>query len=102
MASKAFESFAQFYPFYLAEHRDLNCRRMHFLGSSLVLITLVYVLATGSWLGLLLLPVLGYGCAWLGHFLFEKNKPATFKHPWYSFLGDWLMYVDILRGRVRI
>ncbi|MDE2496332.1 MAG: DUF962 domain-containing protein, partial [Xanthomonadaceae bacterium] len=47
-------------------------------------------------------PVCGYGCAWIGHFVFEKNRPATFRHPLYSFTGDWVMFADILRGRVRI
>ena len=51
---------------------------------------------------LLLAPVVGYGFAWIGHFVFEKNKPATFQRPLYSFLGDWAMYRDILAGRLKV
>lgn len=96
-----FSSFAQFYPFYLSEHSNLTCRRLHFVGSTLVLLTLAWILATGSWVMLWLLPVLGYGFAWVGHFFFEKNRPATFTYPLYSFIGDWVMYKDILTGKIR-
>lgn len=95
-----FNSFSEFYPFYLEEHSNLTCRRLHFVGSTLVLMTLAYVLSTQSWQYLWLLPILGYGFAWIGHFFFEKNKPATFIHPVYSFLGDWVMYKDILLKRI--
>lgn len=99
---ETFRNFAQFYPYYLAEHSNRACRRLHFVGSSLVLATLAWILVTGSWLMLWLLPVLGYGFAWVGHFFFEKNKPATFAYPYYSFLGDWVMFKDMLTGRIRI
>lgn len=94
-----FASFDEFYPFYLREHDNRLCRRMHFIGSTLVILTLIYVLVTRHWWSLLLLPLFGYGFAWLGHFLFEKNRPATFKHPLYSLMGDWVMYAHMLRGR---
>jgi hypothetical protein len=97
---KSFRSFAEFYPFYLGEHSNRTCRRLHFVGSSLALACLTLVFATGhpSWLvaGLLC----GYGCAWLGHFGFEKNKPASFSRPLYSFMGDWVMFRDLLTGRI--
>lgn len=96
-----FGNFREFYPYYLDEHRDVRCRRMHFIGSTLVLLTLVLAVAHTPW-WLLAAPVAGYGFAWLGHFLFEKNKPATFKYPLYSLMGDWVMFGDILRGRVKI
>ena len=99
---ETFRNFAQFYPYYLAEHSNRTCRRLHFVGSSLVLATLAWILVTGSWLMLWLLPVLGYGFAWMGHFFFEKNKTATFAYPYYSFLGDWVMFKDMLTGRIRI
>lgn len=102
MAEHQFHSFSEFYPYYLNEHRDRNCRRMHFVGSLLVLAVLGYVLWSQAWLWLLLLPVIGYGFAWLGHLLFEKNRPATFQHPLYSLMGDWVMFRDILVGRVRL
>ena len=97
-----FASFREFYQFYLGEHRDRNCRRMHFAGSTLVLVVLVAALATQRWLLLLLLPLLGYGFAWIGHFVFEKNQPATFRHPLYSLMGDWVMYWQILCGKIRL
>ncbi|HEV2213040.1 MAG TPA: DUF962 domain-containing protein [Gammaproteobacteria bacterium] len=98
--STGYASFRDFYPFYLGEHRNRTCRRLHFLGSSLVLLTLVYALFTGLLWTLLLMPLFGYGFAWIGHFFFEKNRPATFTHPLYSFMGDWVMYRDILTGRI--
>lgn len=96
---KRFHSFAEFYPYYLEEHSNPVCRRLHYVGSVLVLVLLAYVLATGQWLMLLALPLVGYGFAWVGHFVFEKNRPATFKHPLYSFIGDWVMLKDALVGR---
>ncbi len=97
-----FASFREFYPFYLNEHADLQCRRMHFVGSTLVLAVIALALLTGNAWWLLLAPVAGYGFAWIGHFVFEKNRPATFTHPLYSLMGDWVMYWQILRGKVKI
>ena len=99
---RQFNSFREFYPFYLSEHADHRSRRMHFAGTTLilVLIAVAFVAGNGNWLWLI--PVVGYGFAWIGHFVFEKNRPATFKHPIYSLMGDWAMYWDILRGRVTL
>ncbi len=97
-----FETFAQFYPFYLGEHANRTCRRLHFIGSLGVLALVALAVLSGNAWWLLLAPLIGYGCAWMGHFYFEKNRPATFTHPWYSLLGDWRMFADILRGRVRL
>lgn len=99
--SRTFASFSEFYQYYLSEHADRTCRRLHFVGSSLSLVcfALALVQRNGGWLLAALL--VGYGFAWVGHFFFEKNRPATFRHPFYSFLGDWVMYADILRGRIR-
>jgi hypothetical protein len=96
----SFASFREFYPFYLDEHRNPTCRRLHFAGTALLLALLVATFATGRWGLLWLLPVVGYGFAWVGHFVFEKNRPATFSHPLYSLRGDFAMFVDILRGRI--
>lgn len=98
--AKRYTSFREFYPFYLSEHSNRTCRRLHFLGSTLALICLALLIATANawWLAAGLLA--GYGCAWIGHFAFEKNKPASFKQPLYSFIGDWAMYKDILTGRI--
>lgn len=98
--TSGFNSFSEFYPYYLAEHKNKICRRLHFIGSTVVLAILFYALLTQQWQLLWLLPVAGYGFAWVGHFYFEKNKPATFKHPFYSLWGDWVMYKDIIRGKV--
>ena len=99
-APAAFTSFADFYPYYLSEHQNTMCRRLHFIGSWLVLFVLAYSLFTGQWLLLWLLPVCGYGFAWVGHFFFEHNKPATFKYPFYSFWGDWVMFKDIITRKI--
>lgn len=94
--------FADFYRCYLSEHAHPANRRMHFIGSSGALVALIAALVLmNPWL----IPAalaFGYGCAWFGHFRFEKNRPATFKHPVYSFLGDWVMFKDILLGRLSI
>ncbi|AEG92544.1 DUF962 domain-containing protein [Ramlibacter tataouinensis] len=99
---KSFTSFAEFYPFYLSEHSDLTCRRLHFVGSSLALLFLALAVVTRNAWWLLAGVVSGYAFAWIGHFMFEKNKPASFKRPLYSFMGDWAMYRDIWTGQVRI
>jgi hypothetical protein len=96
-----YRSFSAFYPFYLSEHRHPACRRLHFLGTALVIACLLAALVTGNPWWLLAAPVAGYGFAWLGHFAFEHNRPATFRYPLYSLLGDWVMFKDILLGRIR-
>jgi hypothetical protein len=100
-AAERFTRFADFYPYYLAEHSNRTCRRLHYIGSLLVLAILAYALINQQWLLLLALPLAGYGFAWIGHFIFEKNKPATFQYPMYSFLGDWVMLKDMLTGKIR-
>jgi hypothetical protein len=101
-AHRHFASFAEFYPFYLDEHRNRTSRRLHFVGSWGVLLCLALALLTRAlgWLPAALLC--GYGFAWVGHFFFEKNRPATFRHPLYSLRGDWVMFADILRGKVSL
>ena len=97
----AFKTFAEFYPFYLGEHSDRRSRRLHFLGSSLVLVCVAMLFASGRMQYLLYALLCGYGFAWIGHFFFERNKPASFKYPLYSFIGDWAMYRDIWLGRIK-
>ena len=95
-----FDSYRAFYAYYLTQHADPVCRTLHFIGSSLVLVTLGIAIATGNpWL-LPLMPVIGYGFAWVGHFAFEKNKPASFGHPFYSLASDWVMWWEMLTGQV--
>jgi hypothetical protein len=96
-----FSSFAEFYPYYLNEHRHPLCRALHYVGSGLVVIVLLLVLLSQQWVYLWLLPLLGYGFAWLGHVLFEHNKPATFSYPFYSLAADWVMLRDFLTGRLK-
>ena len=99
---RRFASFREFYPFYLSEHRHPVSRRLHFFGSWGVLALLGAAAWTRSGWLLLAALVCGYGFAWVGHFFFEKNRPATFRHPFYSLAGDWVMFADVLRGRVRL
>ncbi|HKE43275.1 MAG TPA: DUF962 domain-containing protein [Steroidobacteraceae bacterium] len=100
-ASREFATFRDFYPYYLSEHTNTVSRRLHVLGTGLVLLTAVVALASGNAEWLWLLPLLGYGPAWIGHFFFEKNRPATFRHPLYSLAGDFVMFRDVLLGRIR-
>jgi hypothetical protein len=100
--SDHFASFAEFYPYYLSEHRNIGSRRLHFIGSLGVIGCLAMALATGDWLWLPAAVICGYGFAWVGHFFFEKNKPATFRHPFYSLMGDWVMFKDICVGKISL
>ncbi len=95
------KTFAEFYPFYLSEHANRTSRRLHFVGTSLGLAFALHALATLNFWWLLAGLVSGYAFAWVGHFFFEKNRPATFTHPFYSFMGDWVMWKEILTGRIR-
>ena len=97
---RQFKSFAEFYPFYLNEHSNRTCRRLHFVGTSLALLFLIALLATGHAWYLLAAVLAGYGFAWIGHFVFEKNRPASFKRPLYSFKGDWVLWRDMLTGKI--
>ncbi|CAM8663879.1 COG4323 Predicted membrane protein [Comamonadaceae bacterium] len=98
---RSFQSFAEFYPFYLGEHSNTTCRRLHFVGSTLSLVCLGMLIATGKPQYFVYALLCGYGFAWLGHFGFEKNKPASFKRPLYSLMGDWRMYADIWTGKIK-
>lgn len=99
---KEFSNFADFYPFYLSQHDNLICRRLHFAGSWVALVSIVMTIYTFNPLWLILAPIAGYGFAWVGHFFFEHNKPATFRYPLYSLLGDWIMFWQILTRKIAI
>jgi hypothetical protein len=99
---RSFSTFDAFYPFYLSEHSNRICRRLHFVGSTLSLVCMAILVITGKPQYFLYGLLCGYGCAWVGHFGFEKNKPASFKRPLYSFMGDWVMYKDIWTGKVKL
>jgi len=97
-----YKTLREFYPFYLSQHRNGTCRALHFLGTTTVAILFgAAVLRGPGWL-FAVLPIAGYAPAWVGHFVFEKNKPATFEYPGYSLVSDWIMWLDILRLRIPI
>lgn len=94
------QTFEEFWPFYLREHSNRVCRGLHYVGSTLALGWLVStVVFANPWL-LLAALVNGYAFAWVGHFFFEKNRPATFQYPLWSFAGDWKMYFLFVTGRM--
>lgn len=101
MEKPRYASMREFYPFYLSQHRHPACRRLHFVGTSIALLLVLVALFTGRWAWLLVALVQGYAWAWIGHYFFEHNRPATFSHPFYSFLGDWRMWFEMLTGRLR-
>ena len=102
MSEKRYQSFKEFYPFYLGEHSNKTCRLLHVIGSTLVVALIVYVIFSKQYLLLLLAPVIGYGFAWVGHFFFEKNVPATFTYPFYSFIGDWVMFWQVITRKIKL
>lgn len=95
----SYRTFAEFYPFYLSEHANRTSRRLHFAGTSVAAALILITVLTGIWWLLAVAAAQGYALAWIGHFCFERNRPATFKHPWYSLMGDWRLWWEILRGR---
>ena len=99
-AAKDYQTLAEFYPYYLQEHSNRTCRRLHFIGSSLGIVLALTALFTQTWWLLAVALVQGYAWAWVGHFYFEHNKPATFKYPWLSFRGDWKMWWQTLTGKI--
>jgi hypothetical protein len=98
--SRQYNNFAEFYPFYIQEHSHPVSRRLHFVGSWLVLFSLAHIILVSAWTFLWVPLVCGYGFAWVGHFFYQKNRPATFTNPIYSFTGDWFMFRDIIMGKV--
>lgn len=97
---KKYPTFRAFYPYYLSEHRNRTCRGLHFVGSTIVIAIVLTVFATQKWWLAWFIPLAGYGFAWTGHFFFEKNRPATFTYPAYSFAGDWVMYAQLVTGKI--
>lgn len=95
-----FQSFEDFWPFYVHEHANKTNRRLHFVGTSIALGCVAAGLVTGRKAFFLAAPVAGYGFAWVGHFVFEKNRPATFKHPLWSLRGDFKMWAMTVAGKM--
>lgn len=98
---ETYRSFSEFYPFYLSEHSNRTSRRLHFTGSCIALMLIVAAVVRQQWELLAIALLQGYAFAWVGHFFFEHNRPATFRYPIRSFIGDWRMWWDMLTGRIR-
>ena len=95
-----FQTYDEFFHFYLRQHSDPRNRILHDVGTTLgVAVVLGALLFGHPWYALLFFPI-GYGCAWTGHFVLEKNKPATFGHPFWSFISDFRMVGLMLSGRL--
>jgi hypothetical protein len=101
MSTQRFASFHDFYPYYLREHSSRASRRLHVIGTALAIVFLIAALVTQKWSLLWGVPLAGYLFAWVGHFFFEKNRPATFSYPIYSLRGDFTMLRDVLAGKLR-
>ena len=99
MSDQRIQTFAEFWPFYVREHSVPACRTLHFVGSTLVLVIVGLAIFVNPWF-LAAAPLVGYGFAWVGHFAIEKNRPASFKYPLWSFIADWKMWFCMLIGRM--
>ena len=97
---KIFNSMTEFYPFYLSQHSNGINRKLHFIGTSLSIINFFMFIYFYNFIFLFTATLSGYGFAWIGHFFFEKNKPATFNYPIYSLIGDFMMYFSIIVGTI--
>lgn len=100
VVGKKYSDFKSFYPYYLTEHSNATNRLLHFTGTFILIGCLVAGIITGKWFLFVLIPVVGYGFAWVGHFFIEKNKPATFTYPLYSLASDFVMFWHILTGQI--
>lgn len=100
MSEQLFETFEEFWPYYLAEHADPLNRRLHQVGTTAALTVFTAGLLTRRKWMMGIAPVLGYGPAWIGHFFVEKNRPATFTYPRWSLIGDFKMNVLMWTGKL--
>ncbi len=101
MNEERYRSFGDFYPFYLSEHSNKVSRRLHFTGTSIAVALLITAAITHRWWLIAVALVQGYAFAWVGHYFFERNKPATFRYPAFSLMGDWRLWWEILTGKLR-
>jgi hypothetical protein len=93
------KNYPEFYAFYLTEHKSKTSRILHFIGTMLFFLFLIYIIFTNKWSVWWVLPLIGYGFAWVGHFFFEKNKPATFQYPFWSLISDFKLFFELLTGK---
>ncbi len=94
-----YASFEAFYPFYIHQHADRTCRRIHVVGTGLVIAAFAMFVATLNPWWLPAMPLVGYGFAWVGHAFFEKNRPATFQYPLWSLMGDFRLFFETVSGK---
>jgi hypothetical protein len=94
------KTYTEFWDFYVQEHARPLTRYLHFIGTLLSLVLLVWIFRSGNWIYFPLCLVIGYGFAWFAHFFVEHNKPATFKYPFWSFISDYKMMWFMLTGRM--
>lgn len=99
---REYQTFEQFYPFYLSQHSNINNRRLHVLGTMLGLFIVIMSILGHTTKYLLYVPLISYGLAWIGHFVIEKNRPATFKYPLFSLMGDFRMIYQTFTGKLKI
>lgn len=93
---KRYKTLREFYPYYLSEHQNYTCRILHFIGTALLFVIVALAVILSDYRILISIPFVGYGFAWVGHFFFEKNKPATFQYPLFSLASDFLLFFDLL------
>jgi hypothetical protein len=92
----------EYYKHYLTLHQHPICRLLHFVGQIFTIAFSWVVLSNSLWHLVPLVPFVVYPFAWSGHAFFEKNKPAAFSNPIYAKISDWIMFKDILRGRLKV
>ncbi|AZZ37155.1 DUF962 domain-containing protein [Bdellovibrio sp. qaytius] len=94
------KTYSEFWFFYLQEHSNSTNRKLHFIGTTLVIFFAILALVTANYLLFWFCPIAGYAFAWVGHFRIEHNRPATFKYPIWSLFSDFKMYFYFLSGKL--